>query len=58
MHRNFGLYNFKGRYHLGDLGVDGRIPITWTLNKQIVRMWDGFMWLKIESGGGLLRKRQ
>jgi hypothetical protein len=39
---------------LGDLGVDVRIIINWSLEKQGFRVWPGFIWLKTESSGRLL----
>jgi hypothetical protein len=39
---------------LDDLEVDGRIILKWILNKKIVRVWDGFFWLRICSSGELL----
>jgi hypothetical protein len=37
--------NLKGRDHLGDLGIGGRIILKWTLRKQGVRVWTGLNWL-------------
>jgi hypothetical protein len=39
--------------HLGDLDVDGRI-LNWILKKQNMRMWTGFIWLRIRTSGVLL----
>jgi len=44
----------KGRDHLEDAGVDGRIILRW-----IFRKWEGvartgLIWLRIWTGGGLL----
>jgi hypothetical protein len=33
MHAIFGLGNLKGRDHLEDLGVDGKIILKWILGK-------------------------
>jgi hypothetical protein len=38
---------------LEDPGVDGRIIFKWILRKWD-GAWIGLMWLKIETGGGLL----
>jgi hypothetical protein len=42
----------KERDHLGDLGVDGSIILTFIL-KTGLRTWAGFIWLRISSSGGL-----
>jgi hypothetical protein len=44
----------RGRKHLEDLGVDGRIILRCVLKKKGVRVWTGFIWLKIGISGGLL----
>jgi hypothetical protein len=46
--------NLKGRDHLEDLGIDGRIILEWILWKWGERVWIGFIWLRIETGGRLL----
>jgi hypothetical protein len=35
MHKIFWLENLKGRNHLEDLGVDGRIILGWILGKWV-----------------------
>jgi hypothetical protein len=37
-----------------DLSVDGRIILKWILNKYGVRVWAGFIWLRIGSSGGFM----
>jgi hypothetical protein len=43
----------KGKDHLEDQGIDGRIGSNWTLGR-LVGGWSGFTWLRIGTGGGLL----
>jgi len=42
------LENLKGRVHLEDLGVDGRIVLKWVLQECGVRVWIGFIWLGVQ----------
>jgi hypothetical protein len=44
----------KERDHLKDRGVDGRIGLKWILERLAGRVWSGFNWLRIGTGGGLL----
>jgi hypothetical protein len=37
-----------------DLGVYSKIILEWILGKQGGKVWIGFMWLSIETSGGLL----
>jgi hypothetical protein len=46
--------NMRERYHWGDPGVDGRIILGWIFRKWNVGVWNGFGWLRIETGGGHL----
>jgi hypothetical protein len=48
------LENLKGRDHSEDLGVDRRIILKLILGKQDGEFWTGFIWLRIETSGGLL----
>jgi hypothetical protein len=50
----FWLGGPKVRGHWEDLGVGGRIRLSWTLGKQRSMGRTGFGWLRIGSGGGLL----
>jgi hypothetical protein len=44
----------KGKFCLGELGVVGRMALRWILNKEEMRVWIGFIWLKIRTSGGIL----
>jgi hypothetical protein len=53
MHTIFYLENLKGRDHLEDLGVDGKI-LEWILGKWGGKMWTGCIWLRTGNNGGPL----
>jgi hypothetical protein len=44
----------KGKDHLEDQGVDGRMGTKWTLGRLVWGVWSGFTWFRIGTGGGLL----
>ena len=48
----------KGRGHLRDTGIDGRIIIRWIFRKWNVGVWTGSSWLRIGTGGGHLSMRK
>jgi hypothetical protein len=54
MHTKFCLENMMGTDHLEDLGRDKRIILKWILKKQDFRVWNGIIWLKAGSSGGVL----
>jgi hypothetical protein len=50
----FWLENWKGRNHLEDLGVDGKIILELILGKYGGRVWTGFILLRIGTSGRAL----
>jgi hypothetical protein len=44
------LETLKGRDHIGDIGVDGRILLKWSLQGA----WAEFIALRIRTSGGIL----
>jgi hypothetical protein len=40
--------------HLEDPSVDGSIILKWIFEKWVERAWTGSIWLRIDTGGGLL----
>jgi hypothetical protein len=48
------LEGLKERNHLEDRGIDGRMGLEWILREiGWGRLWSGFTWLRIGTGGGL-----
>lgn len=47
------LGSMNGKEHSEDLGIDG-MTIKNILWKYVVSVWYGFVWLRIETSGGLL----
>jgi len=45
------------RDHLGDVGVDGRIILSWIFKAWDCGTWTRLIWLRIGTGSGLLRMR-
>jgi hypothetical protein len=43
--------DLKGREHSEDPGVDVRVILKWISRKWGRRLWTGFVWLRIETGG-------
>jgi hypothetical protein len=54
--QNICLENLKGRYHMEDLGVNGKIilQVDWILGKDGGKVWTGSIWLRIGTSGRLL----
>jgi len=50
----FGGGDLRGRDHLEDPGIDGRIILRWIFMKWDVRVWTGLNWLRIGTVGGHL----
>jgi hypothetical protein len=46
--------NLKGKDHLKDITVDGRIIVKRILRKQDVRVWAGIIWPRIGGRGRFL----
>jgi len=44
----------KRRDHSKNLGIEGKIILKWMLGKEGGKMRTGYMWLRIETIGGLL----
>jgi len=44
----------KGRDHLEDPGLDGRIILRWIFTKWFWEVWTELMWIRIGTGGGHL----
>jgi hypothetical protein len=47
------LESINERDHSEDLGVDGRIMFKYVLEKQDVRVWSGFVWIRIGISSGM-----
>jgi hypothetical protein len=53
--RDWGMHaNLWSEDLMGDLCLDGMIVLYWTLRKQGMSLWTGFVWHRIGSSGGLL----
>jgi hypothetical protein len=48
------LGSLNGGDHSEDRGIDERIILKWILGKYSWRLWIGFIWLRIGTGGGFL----
>jgi hypothetical protein len=44
----------EGKNHSEDLDIDGQTILEFILGEQGGRMWIGFIWLRIDTSGGLL----
>jgi hypothetical protein len=53
MYTTFWSEHLKERDHSEYLVVDARIILECTLGKRGGKMWNGFIWLKIGTSGGL-----
>jgi len=51
--KGFRWSNLKERESLPELGLEERITLKWTLEKQDKIAWNGFIWLRIGTTGGL-----
>jgi hypothetical protein len=50
----FWSEHLKGRDYSEELIVDGRIILEWILRKYNGKILTGFIWVRIETSGGLL----
>jgi hypothetical protein len=50
----FWLENLKGRDHLEDLGIGGKIILEWISEKYGGTVWTSSIWPRIGTSGGLL----
>jgi hypothetical protein len=48
------LGDLKEGDHFEVLGVDGITIIQWIFKKRDGKAWTGLIWLRIETGGGLM----
>jgi hypothetical protein len=48
------LENLREIDHLEGLGIDGKIILTWIINKENARAWTGFMWARVRRCGELM----
>jgi hypothetical protein len=53
----FGEETWKGKVHVENLGVDGRIILKLLLQKLLCMAWGGYIWLTTRITGELLRTR-
>jgi hypothetical protein len=54
MHTIFWLEKLKESEHLEGLGVEGRIILDCILEKYVLKLWTGFIWLRIITNDQLL----
>jgi hypothetical protein len=54
MYTKFLSENLKGRDHLKDLVIEGRINIRMNSKESVAGVWTGFIWLRIWTSGRLL----
>jgi hypothetical protein len=52
--KGFWWGNLRDEGHFEDPGIDGSIILKWMFEKWNVVAWTGSIWLRIETGGGLL----
>ena len=53
-HTKLHFENLTRTVHIEDLGINGRVMFKCILKTDDIRMWTGFILLRIEAGGCLL----
>jgi hypothetical protein len=48
------VWKSKGKSHLEDVTIDGRIILKGIIKKAVGKAWFGLIWPRIETSGGIL----
>jgi len=52
------LENLKERNNMGDIDVEGNKILEYILRKEGGKVWNGYLWIRIGTSGGLFCIRQ